>query len=209
MTVNCDCKVKALAAGASRTPNNLSISGGCGNSLSQRCNSGRCTICPRKAKQVARDGGGVARDDCSHTPLTKRSASIVAALAQQHLTLTHMVGGADDTFRFHLFHQSGSAVVADLQLALNEGSRRTTVPRHNLHRLAIELRVGAFIPASKSRQVFLLTLRLIGQAFDKGRLTLRLQVCHDSFHFLEIGRASCRERVWSAEVAVCVRQRAQ
>src|SRR5690606_22560647 len=93
-------------------------------------------------------------------------ASIIATLAQQHLALANMIGRADDPFGLHLLHQAGCPVVADLQLALDEGGGGLAVACHHLHGPAIELLVRATLTATEAGNALFLAFRFVGQSLD-------------------------------------------
>src|SRR3984957_15577257 len=57
-----------------------------------------------------------------------------------------MIGGADHVFLFHAVHDAGGAVVADLQMALDEAGRGLALARHQGHGLVVE--IGAFALAA-------------------------------------------------------------
>src|SRR5688572_5316809 len=79
----------------------------------------------------------------------------------QDLALAGVVGGADDAFFFHALDQACGAVVADLELPLDEARRGLALTQHNLDRLAIETAVFAFlaVPAQAERIFLVLVLR--------------------------------------------------
>src|SRR5579864_7097355 len=56
-----------------------------------------------------------------------------------------MVGGTDDAFLFHALDDAGGAVVADLQVALDETSRGLALAGDERDRLIVELVAGAAI----------------------------------------------------------------
>src|SRR6185436_7331626 len=62
-----------------------------------------------------------------------------AALRRQHFALADVVGLAHDAFFFHAFDDAGSAVVADLQVALDEAGGAFALARDQRDRLVVEI----------------------------------------------------------------------
>src|SRR5688572_3651099 len=60
----------------------------------------------------------------------------------EHLAAADMVRRADEALFLHPLDQPGGIVVADTQLALEVGGRRLLALRHDLDRLAEQLRLG-------------------------------------------------------------------
>ena len=58
--------------------------------------------------------------------------------AHQDLAFADMVGSAHDAVLFHLLYQFGGAVVADLQMALNERGARLPLPGDESDSLIVE-----------------------------------------------------------------------
>src|SRR5580692_10453030 len=61
------------------------------------------------------------------------------AATRQNLALSDVIGGSDNAFRFHSLDDSRCAIVADLEMTLNEARRRLALPTHHRHRLGIQV----------------------------------------------------------------------
>src|SRR5260370_34787464 len=75
-----------------------------------------------------------AQPNCSAVQARARSIDI----ARQHFAFADMVGGADDALGLHALDDARGAIVADLQVALDEARRRLALAAHQRHRLVIE-----------------------------------------------------------------------
>src|SRR5262245_23970727 len=121
----------------------------------------------------------------------RAGASLIAMMAEirprasdagshlaQDFAFAGVVGGADDAVFFHSLDQARGAVVADLELPLDEAGRGLPFAQNDLDRLAVEAGVLAFllIAAEAKRILFVFVLRHL---LDIGRLALRLQVLDD------------------------------
>src|SRR5471032_2519797 len=95
-----------------------------------------------------------------------------------------MVGAADNAFLLHPFDDAGGAVIADLQVALDEAHAALALARHERNRLVVEL-VALALVATLARQAeaALFTLGIVGDALDVGRRTLRPEMAHDVLDF--------------------------
>ena len=65
----------------------------------------------------------------------RAGAALSIDVARQHFALADMVGGADDAFGFHALDDAGGAVVADLQVALDEAGRGLALAADQRHRV--------------------------------------------------------------------------
>src|SRR5471032_3127028 len=98
-----------------------------------------------------------------------------------------MVGAADDAFLLHAFDDAGGAVVADLQVALDEAHAALALARHERNRLVVELVALALLAAlARQAEAALFALGIVGDAFDVGRRALRPEMTHD---ILDLGVA--------------------
>jgi hypothetical protein len=61
---------------------------------------------------------------------------------KQDLAFTGVVGRSDNAFIFHALHQSGSAIITDLQTALDIRCRGFAITQDKRHRLVIEIASG-------------------------------------------------------------------
>src|SRR5690242_2969401 len=103
----------------------------------------------------------------------------IVDVAREHLALADMVGGGHDTLALHALDDAGGAIVADLQVALDEAGRALALARHQSDRLVVELVAFALLAAALARRAALLALGIVGDGVDVGRRTLRPEVPHD------------------------------
>src|SRR5690349_16187624 len=93
-----------------------------------------------------------------------------------------MIGRRHHTLAFHALDDSRGAVVADLQIALDEAGRAFAFAGDQRDRLVVELIALAFLAAlARQARTALLALGIVGDRVDVGRLTLRAQMAHDLF----------------------------
>src|SRR5882757_7687189 len=85
----------------------------------------------------------------------------------QNLAFAGVIGLADDAFEFHPLHQRGCAVIADLQPALNVGSRGLAVAFDDRNRLREQV-AGAAIAAAHAGGIEYRTV-LVGRLFRGDR----------------------------------------
>src|SRR5471032_2752294 len=91
-----------------------------------------------------------------------------------------MVGAADNAFLLHAFDDAGGAVIADLQVALDEAHAALALARHERNRLVVELVAFAFFAAlARQAGAALFALGIVGNALDVGRRALRPEMAHD------------------------------
>src|SRR5690606_28469247 len=114
----------------------------------------------------------------SWQPLSEKACLVIS---NKNLTLSLMVGRADNTLFLHQFDEARRAVIADLQAALDVACRGTLVAGDNGDGLVIEViaRAGTI----KREGVFALFF-LGGDGFEIFRHTLLFQKGHDFFDFL-------------------------
>src|SRR5215472_13964310 len=97
-----------------------------------------------------------------------------------------MIGGPDDPFRFHAFHDRCGPVVADLQAALDVARRGLAIAQHNLDRLTVEI-AGTILRPHRGcveyRAVFALLLAARRDGVEVLRCALRLEVMYDPLDF--------------------------
>src|SRR6185437_17018841 len=87
-----------------------------------------------------------------------------------------MVGGAHHALALHALYDAGGAVVADLQVALDEAGAALALARHQGDRLVIELVALAILALAREGRPALFALRIIGDRFDVGRRALGTQM---------------------------------
>src|SRR5437867_973487 len=80
-----------------------------------------------------------------------QSAFPIVDVARQHLALADVVGRADDALALHALDDAGGAVVADLQIALDEACAALAFARHERNGLVVEL-IALAILAALARQ---------------------------------------------------------
>ena len=74
-----------------------------------------------------------------------------------------MVGRADDAFTLHALDYAGGAIVADLQIALDETRAALALARHQRDRLVVELVALALLAAlARQAEAALLALGIVG-----------------------------------------------
>jgi hypothetical protein len=61
------------------------------------------------------------------------------AAASQNLAFSDMIGGSDNAFRFHSLDDPRCAIVADLEMTLDEARRRLTLATHYRHCLGVQI----------------------------------------------------------------------
>src|SRR6185437_1324891 len=106
-------------------------------------------------------------------------------VARQHFALADMVGGADNAFRLHALDDAGGAVVADLQVALDEAGRRLALAAHQRHRLVVELVARAAALAVAGEEIAALLLVVLGDLVDiDRRAAVLLEEADDTLDFL-------------------------
>src|SRR5258708_36018646 len=105
-----------------------------------------------------------------HDVARPRSALGVVDVARHDLALADMVGAAHDAFLLHALDDAGGAVVADLQVAMDEAHAALALARHEGDRLIVEL-VALALLATLARQAkpTLFALGIVGDALDIGR----------------------------------------
>ena len=74
----------------------------------------------------------------------------VVDVARQHLALADMVGARHHALALHALDDAGGAVVADLEVALDEAGAALALARHQRDRLVVEL--VAFAVLALARQ---------------------------------------------------------
>src|SRR5260370_18374487 len=97
-----------------------------------------------------------------------------------------MVGRTDHALTFHALDDAGGAVVADLQIALDEAGAAFALARHQGDRLVVELvALGVLAFAGQAEPTFL-GIGIVGHRFDVRRHALGPEVPH---HLLDLGVA--------------------
>src|SRR5262249_60972950 len=114
-------------------------------------------------------------------PSLIRRNSLISA--NQNLTLSGVIGGADQAFLLHTLDQRGGAVVADAKASLNIAGRHLTVLENDGDRLIIEIS-GLTIAFAIFAALFVVGRLLLGDGFEVIRHTLLLEVSDDLFDFL-------------------------
>src|SRR6516225_5422746 len=104
----------------------------------------------------------------------------------QDLALAGMVGLPDDAFLFHALHDGRRAIVADLEPALDVGSRGLAVALYDCNGLLKE--VAAFGETHAGRVEHRISILVLLAAcryfFEVFRRALRLQMAYHFFHFV-------------------------
>src|SRR5690242_17082801 len=96
-----------------------------------------------------------------------------------------MVGGADDAFLLHLFDDPRGAVVADLQVPLDEAGRAFALAADQSHGLIVERVAGpALVVSAAGCAEPAAALVVLGDLVEIGRLAAALQEVDDGFDFL-------------------------
>src|SRR5262249_56247965 len=88
-------------------------------------------------------GRGPSRSD-GRVRVGSQSDRALLDVARQHFALADVVRGAHDALLLHALDDAGGAVVADLQVALDEARRAFALAADQRHRLVVELVAGAF-----------------------------------------------------------------
>src|SRR5260370_18546557 len=84
------------------------------------------------------------------------SALTIVDVTRQDLALADMVGRTDHALTFHALDDAGGAVVADLQIPLDEAGAAFALARHQCDRLFVELvALGVLAFAAQSEPTFL------------------------------------------------------
>src|SRR5262249_45501284 len=104
-------------------------------------------------------------------------------VAREDLALADVVGGRHHAFALHALDDAGGAVVADLQVALDEAGRALALTRDQGDRLIVELVALALLAFARRTAASLLALGIVGHGVDIGRHALRPQVPH---HLLDL-----------------------
>src|SRR5215218_11347635 len=91
----------------------------------------------------------------------------VVDVACEHLTLADMVGGGDHALALHALDDAGGAVVADLQVALDEAGRAFALTGDQRDRLVVELVALALLALAGANA--LLAVGIVGDRVDIGR----------------------------------------
>src|SRR3982750_3662408 len=91
------------------------------------------------------------------------SALAIVDVARQHLALADVVGRADHALLLHALDDAGGAVIADLQVALDEAGRALALARHQGDRLVVELVALALLAVA--RRATLLAVGVVGDRF--------------------------------------------
>src|SRR5690606_24309557 len=76
---------------------------------------------------------------CGRTLCHRWGVSVVSATTQENFPLADVVRGADDAVRFHLLDDAGGAIVADLQVTLDEAGGCLSLARDESHRAVVEI----------------------------------------------------------------------
>src|SRR5436190_21629165 len=97
-----------------------------------------------------------------------------------------MVGGADHALLLHALDDAGGAVVADLQIALDEAHAALALAGDQRDRLVVELVALAILAALARQAAALLALGIVGDRFDVVGHALRTQMAH---HLLDLAVA--------------------
>src|SRR6266404_1041648 len=84
-------------------------------------------------------------DDCG----TAESPIAIVDVARQDLALADMIGRAHHALALHALDDAGGAVVADLQVALDEAGAALALARHQGDRLIVELVALALLPLAR------------------------------------------------------------
>jgi hypothetical protein len=93
-----------------------------------------------------------------------------------------MIGGADNSFRFHPLDDAGGAIVTYLQVALHEACRRFTLTAYDGDSLSIERVAGtALIFVSEHVEQAAIVLR---NPIDVVGFLTRLEEGHDALYLL-------------------------
>src|SRR5271156_6659195 len=137
----------------------------------------------RSARCAAGSGWWLARRPAKYFNAAGAHRSSVRTAADQHLALADMVGLADHALGLHALDQARRAVVADLQIALDEAGRGLALARHQRDRLVVEIvaRAAALLIEAALAAAELLVL---GDRLDIGRLALVFQKAD---HLLDLG----------------------
>src|SRR5579872_362273 len=111
-----------------------------------------------------------------------RSPKALAWAGGEDFALADVVGAADDAFRFHALDDAGGAVVADLQMALDEAGRGLALAGDQRHGLVVEAVAGAgvFVALAGLER----TLIVLGDLVDVVGLGVALQMRDDALDLL-------------------------
>src|SRR5258708_21545474 len=93
-----------------------------------------------------------------------------------------MVGGGHPALALHALDDAGGAVVADLQVALDEAGRALALAGDQRDRLVVEL-VAFWLLAIARQATALFRVGIVGDRFDIVRRALRPEVPH---HLLDL-----------------------
>src|SRR5476649_2253733 len=94
-----------------------------------------------------------------------------------------MVGAADDAFLLHAFDDAGGAVVADLQIALDEAGAALALARHQRDRLVVELVALGVLAFARQAEPALVAIGIVGHGFDVSRYALGAKMAHHLLDF--------------------------
>src|SRR6266850_1442089 len=107
----------------------------------------------------------------------------VSALGQHDLPLALVIWLADHAVFFHALDQTGSAVVADLQTALDVAGRNLAFVRHHGDGLVVKL-VARLAIAIEAVGILLVLIRFLSHCVEVIGLALRLQ---EANHLFDLG----------------------
>src|SRR5580704_6896069 len=130
---------------------------------------------------------------CNRRPMS--SALAIVDVTRQDLALADMVGRTDHALAFHALDDAGGAVVADLQVALDEARAAFALARHQRDRLVIELVALAVLALARQAEPALFRIGIVGHRFDVGRHALRTQVPHDFLDLVSLTNGPCTRAI--------------
>src|SRR5262249_21385084 len=116
-----------------------------------------------------------AQADKSHSSVSSPSFNPID-VARQDLPLADPVGWADDAFLLHALDDARRAIVADLQVTLNEARRCLAFPAHNRDGLVV---AGVAFAAVVRVEMGSRLVVVAGDLVNIGRLALIFKEAHD------------------------------
>src|SRR5262249_59691569 len=94
--------------------------------------------------------------------------------ARENFPLADVICRRDHAFLLHTLDDAGGAVVADLQVALDEAHAALALARHQRDRLVVELVALAFLATlARQAETALLAVGIVGDRLDVVRDALR------------------------------------
>ncbi len=196
----CRCRAATTSRGAAGTPALCGTAGGSPPS----CDTARAFPHAAAAGRACRGGysNGAGRRRGTALPAERRPLTLGVGLAWpharrgggrittitpagggQHLPLADMVGRPHHAVLLHLFDQLRRAVVADVQMPLDEGGRGLAFAHHQFHRTVVQRGVGIGIATDQPGGAAGLRVFVLFCHFLKiGGLSLAAQPFHHPLH---------------------------